>query len=100
MKRIKLAGHDGYVCPAGTAFVKLRDLTPEHRERTIEVRDANTGRGTVGHLVDANHYLFEHTVVIRFEGEVEGIFANPDDIVAVHRKGRTVDDVREWLGRL
>lgn len=95
MKRTKLAEPAAYLVGDGAALVKLRDLGPQHRARVVEVREAQTGEGQAGHLVDANHYLFDQTVVIRFEGEREGIFASPDDVVLVHSAGVTVAEVVE-----
>lgn len=80
-----------YNVQPGDQFVKLRNLTRADRGRVFEARDhrpgENFGLGRIGKLDDANHYLLDGTVAIRFEGDKLGIFGNPDDEILRKRRG-------------
>ena len=91
--RIDAAPPETYVILTGAELVKVRDLDGTHKNRLIEVRDAATTEGNLGHLVDANFYLFEGVVALRWEGETLGVFAGPDDVVLVHAPDATVEGV-------
>lgn len=65
----------------GDEFVKLRDLTPEHKGRIFEARNQRNGEGIRGKLSEANHYLMDGVVGIRFEGETLGLFDVPDALI-------------------
>lgn len=65
----------------GDEFVRLADLSPEHVGRIFEARDVRTGEGYLGTLADANHYLLQGAVMIRFTGETLGIFGIPADTI-------------------
>lgn len=90
-----LADATGY--PPGGRLVSLRHIDSKVRGRVVEVRD-QAGNGRLGVIVDANHYLLDETVAIRFDGERDGIFGRPDDVVLVHDEGRTIDEILAAYG--
>lgn len=71
----------------GDEFIRLRDITPEHKGRIFEARDQSTGEGILGPLADANHYLLQGAVGIRFEGEKLGLFDVPDALILLKAEG-------------
>lgn len=70
----------------GDEFVKLRDLGPQHVGRIFEARNQTDGTGILGPLEDANHYLLQGAVGIRFKGEPLGIFDVPDALILLKRE--------------
>ena len=71
----------------GDEFIAIRNLTSAHRGRVFEARDQRTGEGILGYLDDANHYLLDDTVAIRFRGEALGIFDVPDALILMKPEG-------------
>lgn len=63
---------------AGDEFIAIADIGPEHHARIFEARNQKTGEGIIGYLEDANHYLLDGVVAIRFRGEKLGIFEQAD----------------------
>lgn len=61
----------------GDEFIELAQIRPEHIGRVFEARDQKTGEGILGYLEDANHYLLNGVVSIRFHGQPLGIFDVP-----------------------
>lgn len=61
----------------GDTFIEIREITPEHRGRIFEARDQKTGQGILGYLEDANHYLLDGVVGLRFYGQPLGLFDVP-----------------------
>lgn len=71
----------------GDEFIALKNINASHRGRIFEARDRNTGEGIVGELADANHYLIDGTVAIRFAGERLGIFEVPEAQILLKHEG-------------
>lgn len=65
----------------GDQFIRIADIGPEHANRIFEARDQKTGTGVMGIIEDANHYLLNGVVVIRFKGQPLGIFDVPDAMI-------------------
>jgi len=71
----------------GDEFIKISDLGPQHVGRIFEARNQKDGTGILGKLADANHYLLQGVVAIRFEGEPLGIFDVPDALILLKPEG-------------
>lgn len=77
----------------GDEFVKLRDLSSKHVGRIFEARNQRNGEGILGELEDANFYLLQDTVGIRFKDEPLGLFDTPDAVLLLKPEGFTLPDV-------
>ena len=71
----------------GDQFVKISTIGPQHKERIFEARNQNDGTGVLGIIEDANHYLLDGVVGIRFKGQPLGIFDAPDALVLLKAEG-------------
>lgn len=71
----------------GDEFIRLRDIGPEHKQRVFEARNQSTGEGVLGNIVDADHYLLQGVVGIRFANERLGIFEHPDALILLKPEG-------------
>lgn len=76
-----------YKPDVGDEFVEVQHITPALKDRIFEARDQATGEGVRGKLVDAEHYMLNGIVMIRFEGEKLGIPCNPDDRILLKAEG-------------
>jgi hypothetical protein len=86
-----------YKPDVGDEFVEIGKIGPQHADRIFEARDQNTGAGIVGRIVDADHYLLQGVVGIRFEGEKLGLFDRPDARILLKAEGFDLDAFRESL---
>jgi hypothetical protein len=77
----------GYKPEDGDEFVEIQNLRPEHIGRIFEARNQEDGSGVIGYLEDANHYLLDGVVGIRFFGRPLGIFDKPDAQILMKREG-------------
>jgi hypothetical protein len=85
----------GYTPEEGDEFILVADLRPEHVGRIFEARNQQTGAGVLGYLEDANHYLLDGVVAIRFFGQPLGIFDRADSQILLKREGFTHPDLPE-----
>lgn len=78
----------------GDEFVTVTDIGPQHRGRLFEAvfatEQPDGAERIVGQLRDAEHYLLNGVVMIRFEGERLGITCKPDDKVLLKAPDATL----------
>lgn len=62
----------------GDEFVPVDSITAKDRERIFEARFQD-GTGRLGRLRDAEHYMLNDVIIVRFEGQRVGAVAIPND---------------------
>lgn len=93
MTRQNLARPKHYRPEPGDEFIRLRDIGEEHVDRIFEARNQVDGTGIMGFLEDANFYLLQDTVVIRFKSQPLGIFDKPDAMILLKAEGTTLPEI-------
>lgn len=93
MTRQNLARPKHYKPEPGDEFIRLRDIGEEHAGRIFEARNQTDGTGIIGYLEDANFYLLQDTVAIRFRGEKLGMFDVPDALILLKAEGTQLPEI-------
>lgn len=74
----------------GDEFIRLADIGPHHKGRIFEARNQLDGTGILGEIEDANHYLLQGVVGIRFKGQPLGIFDSTDALILLKAEGTEI----------